>query len=125
MPSNFVRVLDKLLAHKPHERYATAAEAAEALQNLIRPKTRPAVARPPASAAPPGRASRRCSNLRAELESPPALPPPSSSRSGPTIPCWFEPAARFAERRPKSALASLDRARLAMTSGPASCSGGF
>ena len=41
IPSNFVRVLDKLLAHKPHERYATAAEAEKALQNLLRPKTRP------------------------------------------------------------------------------------
>ena len=29
IPANFVRVLDKLLAHKPHERYATAAEAAD------------------------------------------------------------------------------------------------
>ena len=38
LPAQFVRVLDKLLAHKPHERYATAAEAAEALQSLIRPK---------------------------------------------------------------------------------------
>jgi serine/threonine protein kinase len=40
MPSSFVRVLDKLLAHKPHERFATASEAAVALQSLIRPKTR-------------------------------------------------------------------------------------
>ena len=29
---SFVRVLDKMLAHKPHERYATAAEAATALR---------------------------------------------------------------------------------------------
>ena len=34
LPANFVRVLDKLMAHKPHERFATAAEAAEALQSL-------------------------------------------------------------------------------------------
>ncbi len=43
MPANFVRVLDKLLAHKPHERYATAAEAAEGVaepdpaQSSVRP----------------------------------------------------------------------------------------
>ncbi len=51
LPANFVRVLDKLLAHKPHERFATAAEAADALQSLIRPKTRPAAAGAGCSAA--------------------------------------------------------------------------
>src|SRR5262245_49772772 len=40
LPTSFVRVLDRLLAHKPHERYATAAETAEVLQSLIRPKSR-------------------------------------------------------------------------------------
>ncbi len=53
MPSHFVRVLDKLLAHKPHERYATAAEAARALQSLLRPKTRPAGPPQPAAAPAP------------------------------------------------------------------------
>ncbi len=99
LPANFIRVLDKLLAHKPHERYATAAEAAKALQSLIRSKTRPAgpaqpVAAPPADPMPD-----------AEPKSPPA--PPSIITVRPGYPGWFEPVARFAERRPKSALASL------------------
>ena len=47
VPSNLVRVMDRMMAHKPHERFATAAEAAEALQSLIRPKARPAAPREP------------------------------------------------------------------------------
>ena len=39
-PSNFVRVLDKMMAHKPHERFSSAAEVAEVLQSLIRPKAK-------------------------------------------------------------------------------------
>src|SRR5262249_54308700 len=35
---NFVRILDKMMAHKPHERFASASELAEALQNLVRPR---------------------------------------------------------------------------------------
>jgi serine/threonine-protein kinase len=100
MPGNFVRVLDKLLAHKPHERYATAADAAEALQSLIRPKTRPAApARPVAQA---GAAP------TAEPQGPPVPPPaPEVIKIRPVYPRWFEPAARFAEYQPGFALASL------------------
>ena len=96
MPASFVRVLDKMLAHKPHERYATAARRPTALQSLIRPKTRPAgtspaqrtlVPSPPAqnpgrrqiaaeAKAPPPRLARRAQ---------PARRP--SSRFGRPIPC--------------------------------------
>jgi serine/threonine protein kinase len=106
MPASFVRVLDKLLAHKPHERYATAADAAKALQGLIRPKTRPAAptAQPAAS---PGPGSPDVL-AAAELKPPPAAPAPLSIiHVRPTYPRWFEPMARLAERRPKSALASV------------------
>ena len=39
-PSSAVRVLDKMMAYKPQDRYGSALEAADALQGLIRPKTR-------------------------------------------------------------------------------------
>jgi eukaryotic-like serine/threonine-protein kinase len=108
MPASFVRVLDKLLAHKPHERYATAGEAAVALQNLIKPKTtRPAAA--PASATAPAAAPKAPDAAgAAEANAAPAPAPPASIvKIYPTYPVWFEPVARFAERRPKSALVSL------------------
>jgi eukaryotic-like serine/threonine-protein kinase len=102
IPSNFVRVLDRLLAHKPHERYPTAAEAAAALQNLLRPKVRHAAPAQPAAApnaaAPEARAA-------AEPKPPPTPLPILTVR--PNYPRWFEPAARFTELRPKSALAGL------------------
>jgi len=40
LPSSVVHVLDKLMAPKSHDRYANAAEAAKALQSLVRPKSR-------------------------------------------------------------------------------------
>jgi serine/threonine protein kinase len=105
MPASFVRVLDKLLAHKPHERYATAAEAAKALQSLIRPKIRPVA--PAQPVAPPGPASPDAL-AAAELKPPPAAPAPLSIvHVRPSYPRWFEPVARLAERRPKSALTGL------------------
>jgi serine/threonine protein kinase len=108
MPASFVRVLDKMLAHKPHERYATAGEAAAALQALIRPKsTRPAAA--PASATAPAAVPKAPDAGGAALAKAPAVPAPPASilKIYPTYPVWFKPVARFAERRPKSALASL------------------
>ena len=115
IPSNFVRVLDKLLAHKPHERYATAAEAAKALQNLLRPKTRPAVAGPTV-AGPTVPAANDVIRAREPLTSPVAPAPLPVITIRPSYPRWFEAAARFTERRPKSALASLIL-MLAMTFG--------
>ena len=114
MPSSFVRVLDKLLAHKPHERYATAAEAAAALQSLIRPKSRPAVPGQPARAPGPAVPG---AGPAAEPKTPPApQAPPTIVKVQPSYPRWFEPAARFVEHRPKSALAGLV-VTLAMTFG--------
>jgi len=110
IPANFVRVFDKLLAHKPHERYATAAEAADALQALLRPRAKPSA--PAQALAPPAGAASRPAPLESKAapdpKSPPvALPPPTIIKVRPNYPAWFEPAARFAERRPKTALASL------------------
>ena len=44
-------LIDKMMAHKPHERFSSATELADALQNLIRPRARsigPATAPAPA-----------------------------------------------------------------------------
>ena len=84
LPSNFVRVLDKMMAHKPHERFASAAELADALQSLIRPRARSSAAAPPRR---PGRSagpSRRPAKVAADR---PAAPPlrHRSSRSSPSI----------------------------------------
>jgi serine/threonine-protein kinase len=110
IPASFVRVLDKLLAHKPHERFATAAEAAEALQNVLRPKAKaaaPAQHLAPLVSAPAGPASPE-TKPATEPKKPPAAPQlPSIVKVWPKYPKWFEPAARFAERRPKSALAGV------------------
>ncbi len=108
LPGNFVRVLDKLLAHKPHERFATAAEAADALQSLIRPKSKSANAtRPAAAGAAP--AAGGLANAVSTEPAPPPLPPPPPTivKVSPEYPGWFRPAAVFAEQKPKSALASV------------------
>jgi serine/threonine protein kinase len=124
IPNNFVRVLDKLLAHKPHERYATAGEAADALQSLIRPKTRPAApARPTAQLVPTPAAGTPIANSALAEPGPastpqlvtttsPAPAPVQAPQSSiltvrPIYPPWFEPAARLAERKPRAALAGL------------------
>ena len=88
LPPSFVRVIDRLLAHKPHERYPTAADAADALQSLIRPRTRPlpAVAPPVAHRA---RASPIVADAKPAVEAKEARRPRRtarwSSRFGPTI----------------------------------------
>jgi eukaryotic-like serine/threonine-protein kinase len=104
VPASFVRVLDKMLAHKPHERYATAAEAAEALQSLIRPKPKaPTPAQHLAAqiniAPSPAPAEAK---PYADSKTPPT---PSLNKVPPNYPRWFAPAAGFVERKPRRALA--------------------
>ncbi len=105
LPSALVRVLDKLLAHKPHERFQTAAEAAEALQALLRPRPRP-----PTPAAPNVEPVAE-PKAEARVEAKP-VPPPEASyepiiiRITPEYPRWFRPLARLAESRPRAALAA-------------------
>ena len=106
VPPGLVRVLDKLTAHKPQDRFQTAEEAAEALQALIRPRQARAPKAPP-PAPDPAR----------ESAQPPA-PAPSAEDVAPVYPRWFEPLARLAERSPTLALLSLGLALLAaFTSG--------
>jgi serine/threonine-protein kinase len=109
LPPGFVRVIDKLLAHKPHERYPSAADAASALESLIRPRSRPSpavappVARPaepPAPAVPPAKVP-----VEARPQSPPDGPMVVKVR--PAYPRWFEPAVKLVEQRPQTALIGL------------------
>ncbi len=107
LPPNFVRVIDKLLAHKPHERFATAAEAADALQNLIKPKSRAStpLAAAPAAGNSAGALVPADTKLPPDPKQPPAASPgPMVVKVHPNYPRWFQPVARFAEHRPRAVL---------------------
>jgi serine/threonine-protein kinase len=98
LPPAFVAIMDKLLATKPHERFQSGAEAAEALQALTRRKAKPASVRAaapaPAVPIPP-----------AEVAAPAPPPEPKVITVRPEYPGWFRPLAGLAERSPAGALA--------------------
>src|SRR5262249_30232229 len=106
LPPGFVRVIDKLLAHKPHERYPSAADAATALESLIRPRSRPLSAVAPSVARSPQPPAPAVPSTKAPVEAKQqALPDgPMVVKVRSTYPPWFEPAARLVERRPQTAL---------------------
>jgi serine/threonine-protein kinase len=91
LPTSLVQVMDKLLAHKPQDRFQSAAEAAEALQSFLRPRVK-STPRPPAKEPAP----------------PPLLPapdtPPVIKLVRPEYPGWFKPVAALAEENPPAAL---------------------
>jgi serine/threonine-protein kinase len=98
LPRHFVEVMDRLLASKPHERYQTAEEAADALEGVAPRKSRksaePTKKRahaPPVEPAPP----------------PPPPPEPEYIEVRPEYPAWFQPLAELAERSSLGALATL------------------
>ena len=98
LPSSLVHVLDKLLANKPHERFQTGDEAAEALNALIRPKKPAAHAPAPKKATP-----------EPSVEPAPVGPPPEPIvvEVRPEYPNWFRPLANLAEHRPAAALLTI------------------
>lgn len=103
LPSNVVRVLDRMMAHKPSDRFAGAAELADILEGLVRPRTK--------SVAPPAavEAESRGSGVAAvgpapSTSGPSASEDPSIIALGPEYPRWFAPLARLAESRPALAL---------------------
>ena len=113
LPAQFVKVIDRLLAHKPHERYPTAADAADALERLLRPKAR---APQPAAALAAVTAQAAQAAASAPVESRPAPDSkqqlaasagPMVVKVRPTYPRWFEPAVRLVEHRPQTALISF------------------
>ncbi len=106
-PSNLVRVMDRMMAHKPHERYATAVEAAEALQNLIRPKVRNAVTKETPPAQPVANDQPPVAVVPAPSEPKNNAPPPPQPlvmARPPSYPAWFQPLSRLAQDRPMVAL---------------------
>jgi eukaryotic-like serine/threonine-protein kinase len=91
-PGSLVRVLDKLMAYKPQDRFQSGVEAAEALQSLLRPKARSARSERAKEGAEPAR---------------PATPAaPEAVTVSPTYPGWFRPIAGLAEKRPGLTLAA-------------------
>ena len=102
IPVGLVQVLDRLMAYKPQDRYATAGEAAEALQSLLRPRVKaPAAGGIAASRSEPSRVA-----SPAMTPSPAAEPKVVAAKS-PMYPSWFRPMADLAERKPKTALAAM------------------
>jgi len=114
-PSNLVRVMDRMMAHKPNERYATAVEAAEALQNLIRPKVKSVSPKEPVAAPAPDEQAAVVPTGPAEPVTV-ALPPsqPLVAPGAPAYPAWFRPVSRLAERRPTTALLGIVVTMLAL-----------
>ncbi|WP_337174372.1 serine/threonine-protein kinase [Paludisphaera sp.] len=105
-PPSARRVLDKLMALRPQDRFASAEEASEALQALIRPRPRKPSPPPPPPAEPPQQATRN--------PSAPALQPL------PEYPRWFAPLAATAAVRPGLLLtATLAAFALAFAAGAA------
>jgi serine/threonine protein kinase len=111
-PANLVRVMDRMMAHKPHERYATAIEAAEALQSLIRPKPRPG----PGKETPGPQATAAAAPAGPAVTTPPSAEPKSDAAAAaaaiappkpPNYPPWFRPLSSLAEQRPVVALVGI------------------
>jgi serine/threonine-protein kinase len=116
LPPSAVRVIDKLMAYKPQDRYASAIEAAEALQNLLRPKSRQAAASAGNSSAsasqtgtprPPATATASAEPVRPIPIAVQSLSQPLSASARPSFPTWFAPLAYLAEHRPASTLLGL------------------
>jgi eukaryotic-like serine/threonine-protein kinase len=105
---HIVRLLDKMMAHKPHERFASATELAEALQKLIRPRPRSLNAAGsswPAIGGGPSARARPVEKPHADQDQAALPAPPADMPVRPDYPRWFAPLASFAESRPAGALA--------------------
>ncbi|HWE35427.1 MAG TPA: serine/threonine-protein kinase [Isosphaeraceae bacterium] len=99
VPAPLVRVLDRLMAHRPADRFSTAADAADALQALFRKPAPPSPAIKPTHPTPTPR--------------PAAPPPPQVVTVRPEYPAWFVPVASLAERSPAAILSVVLAAVLA------------
>ncbi len=97
-PASLSRVMDRLLAHKPSDRFQTAAEVAEALQALTRPRNKS------------GPVNVSKSAVIGQDSTPSDAPAPAPSPAvvkmvRPEYPDWFRPLAELAEKKPGHALA--------------------
>jgi serine/threonine-protein kinase len=111
-PAVASRVLDKMMALKPQDRFASALETAEALQNVLRPKVRSAPAnRSSTSVRELSGRQKDLSPAEASTASKPStqLPTPShplvdAKSTSLRHPRWFAPLAQAVERWPVGAL---------------------
>ena len=100
IPTSAVRVLDKMMALKPQDRFASALEAAEAMQGVLRPRSRNAS--PSRSSAPsrePSAGSKDIPPAETAVTIPPepqsvARPQPLIEAIRPEHPRWFAPLAQ-------------------------------
>ena len=99
LSGRIVEVMDRFLANRPQDRFQSGLEAAEALQGLLRPRSKPGSSTvavspgaKPTSPVPPR---------------PAAVPDQVVVWARPDYPRWFQPLAKLAEKRPGLALASL------------------
>jgi serine/threonine-protein kinase len=108
LPSALVQVIDRLLSNQPQDRFQNAEEAGEALQSLLRPKSKSS------SSSESGRKKAVAPSHAKSLE--PAVPvaqaPPDAVHAHaapalPQYPRWFQPLASLAERKPGVALLTL------------------
>ena len=112
LPSAAARVLDKLTATRPQDRFASAREAAEALQSVLRPKSRSTTARSSVSQVEESPPAKAPISLDSMVITPPAspvalAPRPLVEAGKPHYPSWFSPLAAAAERRPVGLLLGL------------------
>ncbi len=96
LPPNLVRLIDRMMAHKPNERFASAAEAAKALEEIVRPQ--------PAPASPNVPAPKSATIVTGPVTTPPT---PEIIHVEPEYPAWFAPLARLAEQRPIVAMTAI------------------
>jgi serine/threonine-protein kinase len=112
-PSAAARVLDKLMATKPQDRFASAREAADAMQSVLRPKSRSTPARASISQAEESPQEKAPISLGSIVITPPggspvvAAPRSLVEAGKPNYPSWFSPIASAAERRPVGLLVGL------------------
>jgi serine/threonine-protein kinase len=109
LPSGLVQIIDRLLSNQPQDRFQKAEEAGEALQGLLRHRSRSASSGD-AGHRKPGAAAPAKSN---EPAIPLSLAAPAHTNAAPSYPRWFEPLALLAERRPRVALLTIVAALLA------------
>ena len=124
VPPALIQVMDKLLAQKVQDRFQTADEAAEALQALIRPRTKSSsgVNRRPASLpepdAVPSSAMLPATHPTSPSAPSPATAPVAATPEGASLaypiikvrveyPGWFRPLATLAETNPAGALLAI------------------
>jgi serine/threonine-protein kinase len=93
-PSGLVKVIDRLISQKPADRFQSAAEVADALQALLRPKSKTI----PTSAPAPKPAE-------ASTNAPAVVAAPTVKLVRPEYPDWFSPLAQLAEQQPAGAFA--------------------